>query len=304
MDYIPSDFGYFFYHGAPGDKLGADVRFKLKRRIATGFCATTWVAKDHVLDRFVAVSILSCSLSNFNLHSRSYEFDIYKKLDKGAAENNCSMLVDYIVLRGVDDSRAERVQLSKEDNEVSLRAVNIVVRDVLKALSYLHKHGVVYRGEWIFTFRGLNAPSYAYAAADVKMGYSRPIQDLESEVLRVRPEWEAHDLPQPSNEGLHNKRFILSNFGGSTECEKQAPETFLSDEWKKAVDIWALRPMAYSLLTLDNLLLAEASSEFLRLLEEEPHTICVCLRDDPLKVVLGVLVLGTTEYVTYQMLLY
>ncbi|KAF8645567.1 hypothetical protein AX16_007731 [Volvariella volvacea WC 439] len=339
---VLSKIAYCFYQGAPGDKLGDEDRFELKRRIASTFCSPVWLARDHKLNQFVAVKILSCIFTEFNLAHLNRELDAYKALGSGAAENNCSTLIDHFLLHGFDESRADKRQLCLvydlphckvhdiverligEDKEFPLRVVKLIVKDVLTAASYMHKKGIAH-----LALYPVNVTVAADSTVDIKnwldenppKKYTKASswhQKREFAYLRIPSPWETQELPLPAIENLEEKWFILSNFASCAflnsrfnrpavaPIELRTPEAFFSNcEWDLSIDIWNVGLLTYYLLALGDLFKTEAPPAFLELLQQEPQTIKLHVHEYPrTESFEEELPPESPEYVMYQMMLY
>ncbi|KAF8650644.1 hypothetical protein AX16_005142 [Volvariella volvacea WC 439] len=289
---LPADSGFGFFQGGVGDVLGPDGRYEVKQKLGYGTTSSVWLAKDNVLNQFVALKVLSGTVSALNVDHRLRELDVYKALGKLTAEHNCSTLVDHFYHTGTDEADGSHLclvldllrcsvldigrTLYDEGKTLPTPVVKLILKDILKAVSYLHKNGVAHIG---ITPESIRVPvDYTldiqrWLAQNPAKTYD-PIPSARYEVMP----WVSRPLPLPPMDKLEEQWFVLSQFtraqfiGSKTLDEWSSPlfihppEVILGGDWDQSADIWSIGVLVFYLLTQRLLFMTNPPPELIDIL--------------------------------------
>lgn len=133
---------------APGVSLGDGGRYRLERVLGTGGMASVWLARDVELDREVAVKVLADVLaldpdfvSRFEREARVAASLSHPHLVR-VFDFSGGGLRPYLVMEYVPGgSLADRLR----DPQAAAWDVEVLARELLDALGYVHRSGVIHR---------------------------------------------------------------------------------------------------------------------------------------------------------------
>ncbi|HEX4282933.1 MAG TPA: serine/threonine-protein kinase [Solirubrobacteraceae bacterium] len=195
---------------APGATLGEGGRYRLERVLGTGGMASVWLAMDARLDREVAVKVLSDVLALDEDYVRRFEREAHvvanlshphlvRVYDFSVHARRPYLVMEYVA----GGSLADRLRDSDRDH--GTLDADVLARELLDALGYIHHAGVIHRdikpanvligcdGRARLTDFGIAQPSDAthLTKTGVVVGSARYIAP---EVMRGRPASERSDL--------------------------------------------------------------------------------------------------------------
>jgi serine/threonine protein kinase len=193
---------------APGVSLGHGGRYRLQRVLGTGGMASVWLGRDVALDREVAVKVLADALAldpdyvaRFEREARVAANLSHPHLVR-VFDFSSDGLRPYLVMEYVPGGNlADRLR----DSPAATWGVEVLARELLDALGYVHRSGVIHRdikpgnvligsdGRARLTDFGIAQPSDASRLTRTGMvvGSERYIAP---EVMRGQPASERSDL--------------------------------------------------------------------------------------------------------------
>ncbi|KAF8650639.1 hypothetical protein AX16_005137 [Volvariella volvacea WC 439] len=224
---IPAIHEAGFYQGGPGDRIGHEDRYKLKQKLHYGTLSTSWLARDTLLDRFVMMKIVTGCSTIWYARGRYKDLEAHHCLGAEAAEHNCSILLDYFLIRGVDEADGQHLclvydvlqsnlyhvidKLDGEGKALALPVVKLVMKDILRAVAYLHRKGIAHRciaPECVSMAVGDSGLDIEkWLEQNLPKTYE-PVPSIDYEVTT----WESHPFPILPIDQLQERWFVLHTF--------------------------------------------------------------------------------------------
>ncbi|KAL5531182.1 hypothetical protein ACEPAG_4058 [Sanghuangporus baumii] len=249
-----------------GERLGPEGRYEVLRKLGWSIRSTTWLAKDTLTGRFVAIKALSQYATQSEKAGLSSERDVLRKISscgEGFRETHCLSLLDEFTQPSKADQGEEHICLVIDplgSFSIPARApwkidtlplVKKLLVHTLKGIHHLHSLGIVHTGihpSNILTDLGsgplsLNIEAFLKLRSPEKYPPEETWGGKYVQVAKSQP------FPPPPFEVVMSRSHILSGFGAaqfldkktesvSTHISFEPPEVLLKLPWDEKIDIW------------------------------------------------------------------
>ncbi|KAF8648950.1 hypothetical protein AX16_006130 [Volvariella volvacea WC 439] len=209
------------------------------------------------------------------------ELDVYKALANGAQDHNCSTLIDYFDVSDAINKNGMHLclvtdllhctafdiarELRRGGQSFSLPVMKLILRDILKAVSFLHSHGMAHT-------------SISPKAVGIVVDSDLDIDNWLKPNLGAAIKFIAFDH-QITSQPLAQTFQLVAQFLNSknlnlfetTPLTVQPLKMRLCLDWNQTVDIWGIGLLAYYLLTLKPLFSEHGPPEFFDAVWIHPH---------------------------------
>ncbi|KAF9018565.1 kinase-like protein [Hymenopellis radicata] len=258
-----------------GQKIGPNERYTIERKLGWGMHSSTWLARDTLDTKFVAIKVLTGFWTRMSRKGVAHEPKVLSVLEAGTRTPHCVHLLGVFDLTGKSTAEGDHICI-----------VTPVYRGDFGSFSYPYEHVKnedlplpVVKRVLLHTLRGL---AYAHACGIVHTDIKRDnifidtgITDQEIEDFLVKNPPRRHD-PEMSDEGIVQSAvsqtfppismeeaakatYLLADFGCAQPTyihptsmiitvAFRPPEVFLRVGWDQPADIWAFGCQIFELL--------------------------------------------------------
>ncbi|TFK73237.1 kinase-like protein [Pluteus cervinus] len=280
---IPAEYGFGYYQGGPGRRLGLKGRYEIRQKLGHGSTSSVWLAKDRSKNTFHALKILSGFATELNVEHKLQELDVHQRLGKAEKDRRCVTSTDHFFEAGIDEDDGPHLCLVQNPTRCDLYEViktlpkgttfplpiiKRITKDVLSALALLHERGIAHTDLKQNNIMVALEPQFDIAqwlAENPPKAYD-PVPSFKGPVVSYK----SHQFPPPPFEELSNARFIVSDFRSAqilahkstdhiTPLGLRSPEIVLGGPWDQSVDIWTLGNLVFFFLTLQDFIVKRPS---------------------------------------------
>ncbi|KAF9018564.1 kinase-like protein [Hymenopellis radicata] len=272
---MPASRGYGWARLDFGQKIGPNERYTIERKLGWGMHSSTWLARDTLDTKFVAIKVLTGFWTRMSRKGVAHEPKVLSVLEAGTRTPHCVRLLEVFDLPGKSTAEGDHICI-----------VTPVYRDDFRSFSYPYEHVKnedlplpVVKRVLLHTLRGI---AYAHAHGIVHTDIKRDnifidtgITDQEIEDFLLKNPPRRHD-PEMSDEGIVQSAvsqtfppismeeaakatYLLADFGCAQPTyihptstiitvAFRPPEVFLRVGWDKPADIWAFGCQIFELL--------------------------------------------------------
>ncbi|KAG8832213.1 hypothetical protein FRC17_001749 [Serendipita sp. 399] len=254
-----------------GEKMGENGRYTIVRKLGWGMHSSTWLARDDVDKRYVAVKALTGHITELVWRYYVFEEQILEMLSKPPASPHCVPLLDKFTLPGLGSAgnhicfvmpvyRGDVRKLMGADQSESLPLplVKRILLHILRGLAHTHSHGVVHtdlKSDQFFIKHDLTTEEIDRCVED-DPPRRHPPEMSEDGVVHVAV---SQPLPMVSMEEAMRATYVLGDFGCAFEVKfkptytitspaLRPPEVYLGGQWGTEADIWTFGCLVFELI--------------------------------------------------------
>ncbi|KAG0703067.1 kinase-like protein [Suillus ampliporus] len=253
------------------EAIGPDDRYVIYRKLAWGMGSSTWVARDKITNSYVAIKILTGTVTEMIRKRMIRELDTHRQVSSPSNPHCLQLLSDFTIpgkgSSGEHICLVTRIlgghvsKLCEYHSRISLPLpfVKRILLHALRGITHAHSHGVAHtdlRFENIFF--------------DAHVSNSDIDKLLESDPSRRHPPEESYDgmmqaavsqpLPMPTLQEAMGGTFVLASFHHAqpicdqslnmfSVCVLRPPEIFIEGPWNEKVDIWTFGCLLFEVIT-------------------------------------------------------
>ncbi|KAJ7102514.1 kinase-like protein [Mycena belliarum] len=287
---MPAEHGYGYAQFEFGESVGDanSKQYTILRKLGWGMHSSTWLAREEVGKRFVAIKALTGHMTRMNEKDISWEIDALWLLSARDAAHplspHCVRLLDKFTVPGRGSAGSHlcfvlpvyggdvNALLSSRTAPFELATAKRIILHLLRGIAHAHNRDVVHgdiKQDNIFFATSLED-------ADIERW-------IEEDPARRHPPETSHDgivhvavsqpLPMISDEVSARATYVLADFGCAVpsmlhDCETRtpvalrAPESVLGGKWDKPADIWSFGCMVYELVTARHLFVYTVNKKY------------------------------------------
>ncbi|KAL5482908.1 hypothetical protein ACEPAI_9503 [Sanghuangporus weigelae] len=233
-----------------GERLGPEGHYEVLRKLGWSIRSTTWLAKDTLTGRFVAIKVLNQCTTQREMTGLSSERDVLRKISscgEGFREMHCLSLLDDFTQPVKDDRDEEHICLvidplglfsiparAPGDIDILLLVKKLLV-NTLKGIHHLHSLRIVHTGIHPSNILmdlesrpdSLNIEAFLKFRPPEKYPPEETWGGKYVQVARSQP------FPPPPSEAAMSRSHILSGFGTVALC-------YLSNDQLKSCKGWLI----------------------------------------------------------------
>ncbi|KXN87240.1 Serine/threonine-protein kinase SRPK [Leucoagaricus sp. SymC.cos] len=281
---MPAANGYGWAQFEFGDQIGQDNRYTIARKLGWGMHSSTWLARDTIDDKFVAVKALTGHMTDMYKRAVIWEPDALRLASQLPTSPHCTQLLDEFTIPGKGTAGSHmcfvmpvyggdvKALVEARTTTLPLPLAKRIALHLLRGIAHAHGRGIVHtdlKHDNIFFSTTMSAddieawmtkePSRRHAPEAshdgvVQAAVSQPLPIIsEDEAMRATYLLADFGCAQPS--GLHANRTI-------TSLPLRPPEVFLEAEWDKPADIWTFGCLIFELVTSKHLFRYQRNQKF------------------------------------------
>ncbi|KAG9227128.1 hypothetical protein CCMSSC00406_0010232 [Pleurotus cornucopiae] len=268
---LPAKKGYGWPQLEFGERIGGDQRYTIARKLGWGMHSSTWLARDKVLNKFVAIKVLTGYTTEIYERGVTWEADALRLLSYTPQSEHCVELLDEFTMLGRGSAGSHlcfvmpfyggdtRTLLKSRSSSFPLPLAKRIILHLLRGIAFAHERRIVHTDikldNILFTTSATNEDIEKWIENDPprrnppEMSPDGVLQSAVSQPMTAPSEQEAlqatyvlSDFAQPSK--LHNDRQI-------TSLLLRPPEALLGGEWDTPADIWTFGCLVYEIVTAE-----------------------------------------------------
>ncbi|KAF9495901.1 kinase-like protein [Pleurotus eryngii] len=263
-----------------GEHIGYDQRYMIARMLNAGACSSTWLAWNSVLNKYVAVKVLSSYSTKLHERRLLWEEEALKRLTFPSTSENCVHLLEYFMMKGRGSAGPHlclamplyggdvRSLVVFRTSPLPLPLVKRILLHFLRGIAFAHERKIVHTS---LKFDNVLFTTPA-TTEDIKKW-------VEEDPPRRGQVAVSQPMKLPSDEEALCATYVLSDFGHGelfahvyiliwlsqssafpasprANCTispvlLRAPEVVLGGEWDTSADMWSFGCLAYELIAGD-----------------------------------------------------
>ncbi|KAJ7083288.1 kinase-like protein [Mycena belliarum] len=269
---MPAAQGYGWAQFEFGDSVGRKDRgrrYTILRKLGWGMHSSTWLARDEVGKRFVAVKALTGHMTELNEDAAYWEAEALRVVSAAPPSPHCVRLLDEFTVPGRGSAGSHRCFVSPvyggdvkalsnaRTAPFALPTAKRIILHLLRGIAHAHSRDVVHTDikhdniffstdlettdieRWMKEDPSRRHPPEMSQDGIVQAAVSQPLP-LISDALAARATYLLSDFGCAFSSKLHDDRTI-------TTLPLRAPESFLGGEWDTPADIWAFGCLVFEL---------------------------------------------------------
>ncbi|KDQ25190.1 hypothetical protein PLEOSDRAFT_159843 [Pleurotus ostreatus PC15] len=268
---LPAEKGYGWAQLEFGEKIGYDQRYTIARKLGWGKNSSTWLAWNEVLNKYVAVKVLTGHATDLHERKMAWEEEALKRLTFPSESDNCVHILEYFTMKGRGSAGSHlcftmplyggdvRSLIQSRTSPFPLPLVKRILLHLLRGIAFAHERGIVHTDlkfdNVLFTTPATTSDIEKWIQEDPPR---RNPPELSSDgVLRSAV---SQPMKLPSEEEALRATYVLADFGCAlpskhhanctiTPILLRAPEVLLGGEWDTPADMWSFGCLAYELIT-------------------------------------------------------
>ncbi|KAF9495900.1 kinase-like protein [Pleurotus eryngii] len=268
---VPAEQGYGWPQLEFGETIGREQRYTIARKLGWGMHSSTWLARDTVLDKFVAIKVLTGYTTKMYERGVTWEADALRLLSCTPQSKHCVELLDEFTIKGRGSAGSHlcfampfyggdtKALLKSRNSPFPLPLAKRIILHLLRGIAFSHERGIVHTDikldnilfttsattedieRWTQSDPSRRNPSEMSPDGVMQSAISQPMKaPSEKEALRATFVLSDFGCAQPSE--LHDDRRI-------TSLLLRAPEVLLGGKWDTPADIWTFGCLVYEIIT-------------------------------------------------------
>ncbi|KAF4591315.1 hypothetical protein EYR40_009918 [Pleurotus pulmonarius] len=268
---LPAEKGYGWAQLEFGEKIGRDQRYTITRKLGWGKNSSTWLAWNEILNKYVAVKLLTGHATDLHERKMAWEEEALKRLTFPSESDNCVHILEYFTMKGRGSAGSHLCfamplyggdvgsLIQSRTSPSPLPLVKRILLHLLRGIAFAHERGIVHTDlkfdNVLFTTPATTRDIEKWIKEDPPR---RNPPELSSDgVIRSAV---SQPMKLPSEEEALRATYVLADFGCAlpsgrhahcniTPVLLRAPEVLLGGEWDTPADIWSFGCLAYELVT-------------------------------------------------------
>ncbi|KAF9030184.1 kinase-like protein [Hymenopellis radicata] len=258
-----------------GQKIGPSERYTIERKLGWGMHSSTWLARDTLASKFVAVKVLTGGYAQLCNTGVAQEPTALQTLEAGTTTPHCLRLLQVFDMPGKSTAEGDHTCLVtpvysgdfgafsypyvRAGQDIPLPVIKRVLLHTLRGLAYAHAHEVVHtdiKRNNIFIDTGITDEEIE----DFLVKNPPRRHDPEMSEEGIVQSAVSQTFPPISMEDAATATYVLADFGTAQPSKLhehhvitvpafRSPEVYLGGEWDKPADIWAFGCQIFELLT-------------------------------------------------------
>ncbi|KAF9018567.1 kinase-like protein [Hymenopellis radicata] len=257
-----------------GQKIGPNERYTIERKLGWGMHSSTWLARDTLDTKFVAVKVLTGFWTSMYRNGVAREPNALRILEAGTRTPHCLRLLEVFDLPGKSTAEGDHICIVtpvyrgdfgsfsypyvRDEEDIPLPVIKRVVLHTLRGLAYAHACGIVHtdiKRDNIFIDTGITDQEIE----DFLVKNPARRHDPEMSEEGIVQSAVSQTFPPISMEEAAKATYLLADFGCAQHSNLhpvttiivppfRPPEVFLGVGWDKPADIWAFGCQIFELL--------------------------------------------------------
>ncbi|KAJ6453131.1 kinase-like protein [Mycena sanguinolenta] len=253
-----------------GDRIGDGQRYTILRKLGWGMHSSTWLARDKIDKRFVAIKALTSHMTKMNDwdHNVYWEAEALRLMSFHPPSPHCIQLLDEFTIPGRGSAGPHlcfvspvysgdvKTLVKSRTTPLDLPTAKRIILHFLRGIAHAHSREVVHtdlKPDNIFFTTELDTADMNRWIQEDPSRY--PMETSNDGVVRAAV---SQPLPLISEELARRATYLLADFGCAlpsklhddreiTAVALRAPEVFLGGKWDTPADIWSFGCLVFEL---------------------------------------------------------